>query len=217
MISILEQIKSYRIIPVVELPSVDQAHLLAQALLEGGLPIMEITFRTAAALEALRVISTQFPEILLGAGTVLTISQADQAFQMGAKFIVSPGIHPELVAWCLNHDVLPIPGVATPSEIMMALYQGLTTLKFFPAQALGGVGTLKALCAPFKQIYFIPTGGISPQNLSDYLGLPNVIACGGSWMVTPSLLKPGKYGEITKLVKSALEIVASTRNSGGLQ
>ena len=179
----LEKIKSIGVVPVVKLDDAEKAVPLAKALYEGGLPCAEITFRTEAAEEAIRRISAALPELLVGAGTVLTIEQADRAWAAGAKFLVSPGFDAALVKHALERGIPVIPSCATPTEIMAALALGIETLKFFPADCLGGLKTLKALAPVFPRLSFLPTGGINAQNLREYLMFEKVIACGGSWMV----------------------------------
>ncbi len=195
------------IIPVVTIPKLEHALPLAESLLEGGLPCAEVTFRTAAAVESMMEIRARFPEIFLGAGTVLTTEQAETAINAGAQFIVSPGTNPAVVDYCLSKDVTIFPGVCTPTEIEIALARGVDVLKFFPAEAMGGVGFLKAICAPYRQVRFIPTGGIDQNNLGQYLALSEVVACGGSWMVKPELLNAGDFDRVRQLVKEAVALV----------
>ena len=211
MDNILEQIGSIGIVPVVAIPKAEDAPMLGQALMEAGLPCAEITFRTLAAEKAIRKLVQAHPDILVGAGTVLTIDQAEVAVSAGAKFIVSPGFNSKLVSWCLDQQVTITPGVATPTEINMALDYNLQILKFFPAGALGGVKTLKAIAAPYGHVKFIPTGGVNPDNLADYLHLPAVHACGGSWLVHRNLIEKGNFEEITNLAKEAVEIARVVR------
>jgi 2-dehydro-3-deoxyphosphogluconate aldolase / (4S)-4-hydroxy-2-oxoglutarate aldolase len=199
------------IIPVVSIPRLEHALPLAESLLEGGLPCAEVTFRTAAAAESMMEIRARFPEIFLGAGTVLTIEQAETAINSGAQFIVSPGTNPAVVDYCLAKGVSIFPGVCTPTEIETALAKGVDVLKFFPAEPMGGVGFLKAICAPYRQVRFIPTGGIDQKNLGQYLALTEVIACGGSWMVKPELMNAGEFDRIRQLVKEAVELVDELR------
>ena len=206
MSKLTEQFESLGVIPVVAIESAGDAAALGSALVAGGLPCAEITFRTAAAEESIRIIATQFPDILVGAGTVLNVEQAQQAVGAGAKFLVTPGFDETVVTWSLEKGVPIFPGVATPTEINMALRHGLNVLKFFPAQALGGVSTLKAIAGPYGGVRFIPTGGISPQNLTDYLSLPAVLACGGSWLVKKSLIAAGEFKTITRLAAEAVKI-----------
>jgi 2-dehydro-3-deoxyphosphogluconate aldolase/(4S)-4-hydroxy-2-oxoglutarate aldolase len=203
------------IIPVVRLEEPSQGIPLARALVAGGLPCAEITFRTAAAADGIRRMCAQSPEILVGAGTVVTPEQAQQAVQAGARFIVSPGFDPHVVGWCLEHAVPVMPGVATPTEIMLALDKGLSVLKFFPAEALGGRAMLEALAAPFAGVKFVPTGGVTADNAADFLRLPCVFAVGGSWLVAPKLIAAGAFEEITRLTAEAVALVAQARSSGG--
>jgi 2-dehydro-3-deoxyphosphogluconate aldolase/(4S)-4-hydroxy-2-oxoglutarate aldolase len=199
------------LVPVIKIESAEDAVPLARALFEGELPVAEITFRTAAAGEAIHRIARDLPEMILGAGTVLTARQVDQAVEAGAKFIVSPGFDPAVVDWCLARDIAVTPGVATPSEVIMALARGLQCLKFFPAEELGGTRMLKALAGPFGDVQFIPTGGITAVSLPDYLRLPNVLAVGGSWMATAALITTGQFDEIRRLAEEARRIVTSVR------
>jgi len=199
------------LVPVVKIERAEDAVGLGRALLAGGLPCAEITFRTAAAEEAIRRISSSLSEIVLGAGTVLTVDQADRAVSAGAQFIVSPGFNRKVVDWCLRKQVPVTPGVATPTEIDMALDVGLNILKFFPAEAMGGLATLKAIAAPYGGVKFIPTGGINPDNLAEYLAHPSVHCCGGSWLVKGDLITAGKFDEITRLAREAVSLVRQVR------
>ena len=212
---VVTQLGQLGVIPVVKIDRASQAPQMAEALLAGGLPCAEITFRTGAAEESLKQIAASFPEVALGAGTVLTLDQAQRAVRAGARFIVSPGFDRKVVAWCLTERIPVMPGVATPTEIQMALDSGLSILKFFPAEALGGIPLLEAIAAPFVDVRFVPTGGITPANLADYLRLPMVHAVGGSWLVSAKLLKAEGFGEITRLARQAVEIVTTTRTKGG--
>lgn len=209
------QLGKLGIIPVVEIQEVATALPLAQALLTGGLPCAEITFRTTAAAAALQAITTAFPAMWAGAGTILTVEQAETAVFAGAKFIVSPGFDTAVVEWCLAHGVPVIPGVMTPTEINLALNKGLTLLKFFPAEAAGGTKTLQAISSPYRGVKFIPTGGIIPQNLTDYLRLPMVHACGGSWLVSSLLVASSSFVTIIRLAQEAVTIVKSVRGNQG--
>ena len=211
MINVLERLGFLGVVPVVKIDHTGAALKLGQALLEGGLPCAEITFRTPAAEDAIKILSSNLPEIILGAGTVLSVEQAEKAVNAGARFIVSPGFNPIVVDWCFENEIPITPGVATPTEIEMAINKGLEILKFFPAEALGGVKTLKALAAPYKGVRFIPTGGISAENLPDYLRLPCVHACGGSWMVRSKLISESEFDEITDLAKNARALVLVAR------
>ena len=201
-------------IPVVRIDDPAQAGRLAEALLAGGLPCAEITFRTAGASEAIRRIADGYPDLMLGAGTVLQPDQAQQAVRAGARFIVSPGLSRPVVEWCQRTAVAVMPGVATPTEILMAIEYGLSTLKIFPAEALGGVSMLEAMAAPFAGLKFVPTGGISAASLASYLRLPAVLAVGGSWMVAHKLLASERFDEVTRLARQAVDIVAHARGGG---
>jgi len=213
MIDLLEKLGHLGVVPVVKIERSQDAVELGRALLAGGLPCAEITFRTAAAEEAIQRISSSLPEIIVGAGTVLSVDQADRAVSAGARFIVSPGFNPKVVDWCLEHDVPVTPGVATPTEIDMALEKGLEILKFFPAEALGGVAMLKAIAAAYGGVKFIPTGGINQDNLADYLAQPSVHCCGGSWLVKAKLISAGRFEEITQLTRDAISVVRTVRGS----
>ncbi len=208
MMGILDELVAGRIIPVVVLEDADDANPLADALVAGGLPVAEVTFRTAAAAAAIGVLARR-PDMLVGAGTVIDPVQVDAAVDAGARFIVSPGLLPNVVLRARERGVPVVPGAVTPSEIMLALSFGLKTLKFFPAASFGGPEAIKALGAPFGQVRFVPTGGISPSNFGDYLALGNVAAVGGSWMVDPKLIAARDFKSIASLSKQA---VATTRN-----
>lgn len=211
MQNIVETLSQIGLVPVITIDRPEDAVPLARALHAGGVSSAEITFRTSAAAEAIRLIASEVPEVLAGAGTVLTVQQAEQAVQAGAQYIVAPGFDPAIVDWCQEHNIPIIPGVATPTEISMALAKGLTLLKFFPAEEIGGIRMLKALYAPFQMVRFIPTGGINTSNLSTYLALPNVAACGGSWLATKKLLTEGKFAEITRLAEEGRALVRQAR------
>jgi 2-dehydro-3-deoxyphosphogluconate aldolase/(4S)-4-hydroxy-2-oxoglutarate aldolase len=202
------------IVPVVRLDDPVQGDRLAGALLEGGLPCAEITYRTAAASEGIRRMCARSPEMLVGAGTVVTPDQAQQAVEAGARFIVSPGLERRVVEWCLGHEVPVMPGVATATEILTALESGLNVLKFFPAEALGGKVMLEALSAAFVGVKFVPTGGITAANAAAYLKLPAVFALGGSWLVAPKLIAAGAFDEIARLTAEAVALVAQARAGG---
>ncbi|HAL60852.1 MAG TPA: 2-dehydro-3-deoxyphosphogluconate aldolase, partial [Chloroflexi bacterium] len=208
---LLEKLGRLGVVPVVKIERPEDAVELGRALLAGGLPCAEITFRTAAAEEAIQWISSSLPEIIVGAGTVLSVDQASRAVSAGARFIVSPGFNPKVVDWCLQNEIAVTPGVATPTEIEMALDKGLNILKFFPAEALGGIGMLKAIAAPYGGVKFIPTGGINQDNLADYLAQPCVHCCGGSWLVKASLISAGRFDEITQLTRDAISVVRRVR------
>jgi len=202
---VLEQIAKVGVIPVIAIENAADAPALAHALLAGGLPVAEVTFRTAAGAEAIRRIVDEVPEMLVGAGTVLNETQAQLAMEAGAKFIVSPGLDAETVQFCLRNDIPVFPGCATPTEMQAALNLGLTHLKFFPAQQAGGLAYLKAVSAAYPMLRFIPTGGIGPKNLREYLAFEKIFACGGSWMCPKNLISEGKWEEITQLCKEARE------------
>ena len=212
MDKLIARFRTLGIIPVVAIENAKDAGKLGEALIKGGLACIEITFRTAAAQESIAILAKQFPQMLIGAGTVLTVEQAQIAVDNGATFLVTPGFDQAVVEWSLEKDMPIFPGVATSTEINMALRNGLTTLKFFPAQALGGVSTLKAISGPYGDVSFIPTGGINPQNLGDYLALPSVTACGGSWLAKKTLIASGEFETITKLTAEAIQIAKDTRS-----
>ncbi len=203
----LQQIKAFRLVPVVKIETSRHAAALGQALIEGGLPIAEITYRTDAAQEAIRILTVECPEIVVGAGTVLTIEQVDTAIHAGARFIVTPGFNPTVVDYCIAHSIPIIPGVNNPSQIERALARDLEVVKFFPAEASGGTPFLKAVSAAYGQIQFMPTGGITPENTNAYLALPQVIACGGSWMVDAKLISAENFAEISVRSRQAVDTV----------
>lgn len=212
MNEIMKEIGRIGIVPVVAIDDAADAIPLGQALLDGGLPCAEITFRTAAAADAIKAMSDAFPDMIVGAGTVLTVEQAEQAKAAGVKFIVTPGFDDAVVDWCLANDMPITPGVMTPTDINRALSKGLKLLKFFPAEAAGGTKSLKAIGGPYVGIKFIPTGGINANNLPDYLGLPMVHACGGSFMVKKQMIADGQFAEISEMAQAAVEIVQSARS-----
>jgi len=207
MDEILHVIEGYGIVPVVRIEKAEDALPLGKALCAGGLPLAEITFRTAAAEEVIRTLTERMPELIVGAGTVLTTGQAQKAIRAGARFIVSPGFNPNVVSFCREQGVPMIPGVNSPTQIEAAMECGLRVMKFFPAEESGGAAFLKAVAAPYEGIKFIPTGGINAANLISYLSLKNVIACGGSWMVKGELISAGKFEEVTALTKEAVHIL----------
>ena len=211
MNTVLEELKKIGIVPVVVLDDAKDAVPLAQALCEGGLPCAEVTFRTAAAEESIRKISEAYPQMLVGAGTVLSVEQAERAVAAGAKFIVSPGFNPKVVKYCIDHEIPVTPGIQTPTEIEMALEYGLEVLKFFPAEPAGGLKMIKALAAPYTMVRFMPTGGINENNVRDYLKYDKIHACGGSWMVKGDLIRAGEFDKIREMVKQAAEIVKEVR------
>jgi 2-dehydro-3-deoxyphosphogluconate aldolase/(4S)-4-hydroxy-2-oxoglutarate aldolase len=209
MIEILEKIGSHKLVPVIVIENAKDALPLAKALIDGGLPVAEVTFRTRAAKESIQLIAENFPEMLIGAGTVLSIDQVKTAVNAGAKYIVSPGLNPKVVEYCVVNSIPITPGVATPSEIERALEFNLEVVKFFPAESLGGVKYLKAISAPYGNLKFIPTGGINEGNLLSYLQFSKVLACGGSWMVKDELIKNKKFIEIKTLTVAAMNIARS--------
>lgn len=212
MSSVAETIQEMGVVPVVVLHDAKDAAPLAKALCDGGLPCAEVTFRTDAAQESIAVMTREYPEMFVGAGTVLTVDQVDRAVGAGAKFIVSPGFDPEIVDYCLEKNIPVFPGCITPSEVAQAVKRGLRIVKFFPAEQFGGMATIKAIAAPYVGLKFMPTGGVNAKNLDNYLSCDEIIACGGSWMVKGDLIKAGKFDEITSLTKEAVELVAKIRN-----
>ena len=211
--SIYEKIHECGIIPVIKLENPEKSVALGKALLDGGINCAEVTFRTATAAETIQRMSDAFPEMTVGAGTVLTTDQAQKAVWCGAQFIVSPGLNPKVVSWCIDRNIPVIPGIATPTELEAALDLGLTTVKFFPAEAFGGLKTLKAISAPYGNVRFMPTGGISLENMESYLSFSKIIACGGSFMVTGDLIEKEDYGKITELSRAAVDIVRKCRQN----
>ena len=211
MNKVLEEISKIGILPVVVLEDAKDAKPLAQALCAGGLPCAEVTFRTEAAEESIRIMSESFPEMLVGAGTVLTTEQVDRAVNAGAKFIVSPGFDEEIVDYCLEKGITVLPGCATPSEVAKAVKRGLEVVKFFPAEQAGGLPMIKAMAAPYTMVKFMPTGGINPENVKDYLAFNKIFACGGSWMVKNTLVENQEFDKICELSKEAVTIAKSIR------
>lgn len=201
MSEILQTIFKIGVVPLIVLEDPADAVPFARALVAGGMPVAEVTFRTAAAREIIAAMAQEVPEILVGAGTVHTVEQARVAVEAGAKFIVTPGFNPDVVRWCVANKVEVVPGTVSPADIEQAMFFGLTTCKFFPAEAYGGVKTLKALAGPYANIRFLPTGGVSRENMAEYLALPNVLAVGGSFMVPDTLVKAKKWDEITALCR----------------
>ncbi|MGI6095870.1 MAG: bifunctional 4-hydroxy-2-oxoglutarate aldolase/2-dehydro-3-deoxy-phosphogluconate aldolase [Lachnospiraceae bacterium] len=211
MCAITEKITELGVVPVVVLNDAKDAAPLAKALTDGGLPCAEVTFRTKAAEESIRIMTAEFPEMLVGAGTVLTVEQVDKAVAAGARFIVSPGFDPEIVDYCISKKIPVFPGCITPSEVAQAVKRGLKTVKFFPAEQFGGVATIKALAAPYVGMKFMPTGGINAKNLADYLSCDKIAACGGSWMVKGDLVKAGEFDKIQEMTAEAVKLVAEIR------
>lgn len=208
-----EQFYDYAVVPVVVLDDAEDAAPLAEALVKGGLPCAEVTFRTEAAEESIRIMSEKYPEMLVGAGTVLTTEQVDRAVAAGAKFIVSPGFDPEIVDYCMEKNIPVFPGCVSPSEVAQAVKRGLKVVKFFPAEQAGGLAMLKAMAAPYTMLKFMPTGGINTKNLKEYLGFPKILCCGGSWMVKGDMIKNREYDKITEMTKEAVELAAAARRS----
>ena len=209
----ISQIKKIGIIPVIVLHNQQEVELLGNALSIGGIPCAEITFRSEFAAEAIALMVNKFPDILVGAGTVLSCEQVDKAIKAGAKFIVTPGLNEHVVRYCQEKNILVIPGVCTPSEIERALGLGIEIVKFFPAEVFGGINFVKAVSAPYSNVKFIPTGGVNVNNVENYLKHPKVLACGGSWMVKRNLIENQEYDQITNLIKDAKRIVDSVRGN----
>ena len=211
MNEVLEKIQKIGIVPVVVLNDAKDAEPLAKALCNGGLPCAEVTFRTDAAEESIRIMSEKYPEMLVGAGTVLTTEQVDRAVAAGAKFIVSPGLNPKIVKYCVEKNIPITPGICTPSEAEPAIENGLEVVKFFPAEPAGGLKMIKAMAAPYTGLKFMPTGGINAANVKEYLAYDKILACGGSWMVKGSLVEAGEFDKIEAMTKEAVEIVKEVR------
>ncbi|SUP92801.1 keto-hydroxyglutarate-aldolase/keto-deoxy-phosphogluconate aldolase [Vibrio owensii] len=207
MTTLNEQLANLKVIPVIAINKAEDAIPLGRTLVENGMPCAEITFRTECAAEAIRAMRAEFPEMLIGAGTILTNEQVDQAIEAGVDFIVSPGFNPRTVQYCLDKGVAIVPGVNNPSLVEQAMEMGLRTLKFFPAEPSGGAGMLKALTAVYP-VKFMPTGGVSLGNVDEYLSIPSVLACGGTWMVPTKLIDEGKWDELGTLVRDAVAHVA---------
>ena len=209
---VTEKIEKIGIVPVVVLNDAKDAKPLAKALCEGGLPCAEVTFRTKAAKDAIRIMAESYPSMVVGAGTVLTTQQVEEATEAGAKFIVSPGFDPEVVDYCIEKNIPVFPGCATASEVAQAVKRGLKVVKFFPAETSGGVAAVKALSAPYGTIRFMPTGGININNVKDYLSNDCILACGGSWMVKSTLIEQGKFDEIRSMTQEAAKQVETVRS-----
>ncbi|GLQ76304.1 bifunctional 4-hydroxy-2-oxoglutarate aldolase/2-dehydro-3-deoxy-phosphogluconate aldolase [Vibrio penaeicida] len=207
MSTISEQLKALKVVPVIAIDKAEDIIELGKVLAENGLPVAEITFRSDAAVEAIRLLKESQPDMLIGAGTVLNAEQVKAAKAAGASFIVSPGLNPNTVKACQEEGIEIVPGVNNPSAIEAALELGLKTLKFFPAEASGGINMVKSLLAPYTDIELMPTGGINTKNVNDYLAIPRVIACGGTWMVDKKLIQEGKWDELAKLTREAVELV----------
>lgn len=212
MSKILDQFKEMGIVPVVAIENAQDAMPLADTLIKGGLPCAEITFRTAAAVDAMRIMG-QKGDILVGAGTVLKVDQVKAAVDVGARFMVSPGFNPKVVEYCVENNITITPGISTPSDIEAALEFELEVFKFFPAEAFGGLKTLKAMSGPYGAVKFIPTGGISPNNLVDYLRFPKTLACGGTWIAKSNLISDGNFDQILSNAAEAVELVRKAKQS----
>ncbi|CAH6847040.1 4-hydroxy-2-oxoglutarate aldolase / 2-dehydro-3-deoxy-phosphogluconate aldolase [Vibrio chagasii] len=206
MTTLNEQLANLKVIPVIAINRAEDAIPLGKALVENGMPCAEITLRTECAIEAIRIMRKEFPDMLIGSGTVLTDEQVDASIEAGVDFIVSPGFNPRTVQYCIDKGVAIVPGVNNPSLVEQAMEMGLRTLKFFPAEPSGGTGMLKALTAVYP-VKFMPTGGVSLKNVDEYLSIPSVLACGGTWMVPTNLIDEGKWDELGKLVRDAVEHV----------
>jgi 2-dehydro-3-deoxyphosphogluconate aldolase/(4S)-4-hydroxy-2-oxoglutarate aldolase len=204
----INKLKQFKVIPVIQINKVEHAIPLAKVLVENGLPVAEVTFRTAAAADAIKAMSDAYPEMCVGAGTVLNAEQVDQAKAAGSEFVVAPGLNPNTVRYCQEIGMPIVPGVNNPSQVEQALELGLTFLKFFPAEASGGVAMVKSLLAPYVDVSLMPTGGIGKGNVNDYLAIDRVVCCGGTWMVAPNLIENEQWDEIAKLVREAVEHVA---------
>ena len=206
MKTIEEIFAELKVVPVVVLDDAKDAEPLAKALVEGGLPCAEVTFRTEAAAESIRIMTEVYPDMLVGAGTVLTTEQVDKAVGSGAKFIVSPGFDPEIVDYCIGKNIPVFPGCISPSEVAQAVKRGLKVVKFFPAEQSGGLAMIKAMAAPYHMLKFMPTGGINTENLKEYLACDKILCCGGSWMVKGDMIKAGEFEKIKKLTREAKEL-----------
>lgn len=207
MSALSDALYDYAVVPVIVLGSPDQAEPLGDALIAGGLPVAEVTFRSPAALEGIRRMAQAYPDLLVGAGTVSTTAQAAEAVAAGAKFVVTPGFNPEVVDFCITQGIPIFPGISGTGEIEAAISRGLDVVKFFPAEPLGGTDMLKALSGPYPNLKFMPTGGISLKNLHDYLSLPQVVACGGSWLVSKEALAAGDFARVTRTVADTMRVV----------
>ena len=211
MEKVIDKLMTYGVVPVVVIDDVTDAVPLAEALMKGGLECAEVTFRTEAAADAIKAMTENFPDMFVGAGTVLSAKQVDEAISAGAKFIVSPGFDPEVVDYCISKNIPIIPGTITPSEVAQGVKRGLKVLKFFPAEQAGGLPMIKAMAAPYTGVKFMPTGGINEKNLRDYLSFDKISACGGSWMVKSNLIKSGDFTKIEQLTAEAVKAVKEIR------
>ena len=207
MNDVVSQMEKFKVVPVVAIENTDGANRLADALIEGGLPCAEITLRTDAGLDVIETLSKR-SDFLVGAGTVHNAEQAAHVVDAGAKFVVAPGFNPKTVLWCIDNSVPVFPGTSSPTDLEQALEFDLHVVKFFPAEAMGGVTTLKAFHGPYSSMRFMPTGGVSMSKLTDYLSLPFVLACGGSWMVKSNLIADGRFDEVTRLTTETMQLVS---------
>lgn len=205
MSNVINELSKIGLVPVIKIDRAEDAKPLAKALIDGGLPCAEVTFRTACAKEAIAIIAKEYPDMIVGAGTVLTKNQVDDAIEAGAKFIVSPGLNPDIVRYCQERGCPVVPGINNPTGIEQALLLGINTVKFFPAEQSGGLNMIKAMSAPYGGVKFMPTGGVSPSNVNDYLAFSKIFCCGGSWMVKPEMIAAGDFDGITKLVRQAVD------------
>ena len=211
MNKVVEELSKIGIVPVIALDDAKDAEPLAKALIEGGLPCAEVTFRTAAAEESIRVMHEAYPDMVLAAGTVLTTEQVDRAVAAGASLIVSPGFDPEIVDYCISKNIPVMPGIVTPSELAQAVKRGLTRVKFFPATAAGGIKMIKAMCAAYTNVRIMPTGGINTANLEEFLSCDKIFCCGGSWMVKGDMIKAGEFDKIKDMTAEAVALVKKIR------
>ena len=211
MNKVVEELGKIGIVPVIALDDAKDAEPLAKALIEGGLPCAEVTFRTEAAEESIRRMHEKYPDMVLAAGTVLTTEQVDRAVAAGASLIVSPGFDPEIVDYCISKNIEVVPGIVTPSELAQAVKRGLTRVKFFPAEAAGGLAMIKAMCAAYTSVRIMPTGGINAKNIKDYLACDKIFCCGGSWMVKGDLIKAGEFDKIKEMTAEAVALVKEIR------
>ena len=206
-----EVIKKNGVVPVISINNSKDAKSLGKSLIEGGLNIVEITFRTEAAAESIKILSETYPELVVGAGTVLSVENVDTAMENGAQFIVTPCFDAEVVDYCINKGINIYPGIVTPSELNEARKRGLEIVKFFPCETFGGLKTIEAISAPFSSMKFMPTGGIYPNNLEEYLASDKIVACGGTWIAKPSMIDNGEFEQVTKNVEEAVKLVENTR------
>ncbi|MEY8544385.1 bifunctional 4-hydroxy-2-oxoglutarate aldolase/2-dehydro-3-deoxy-phosphogluconate aldolase [Dubosiella newyorkensis] len=209
--TLLEQLKSFGVVPVVVLEHVQDAAPLAKALEEGGLPVAEVTFRTKAARESISAMKQACPDMLVGAGTILKVSQVDEAINAGAQFIVTPAFDAEITKYCLEHDIPILPGTSTPTDVQAAYKLGVDVVKFFPAEQAGGLAMIKAIAAPYNMMTFMPTGGIGPKNMKDYLAYEKILCVGGSWMVKKEWIEQRDFAKIAEETKKAVALLKEVR------